>query len=413
MLAAGLTGSGKTTVTRTLLLGLVSDPRVRLFAYFKGGVDGTPFDVVGHRVRKGNTASDLAGIVADLEALQATAIGRQRFQERHPELFPTGALDDVACNRIAADPVLAAELDEHVFYPVVVVLDEARFPMTDPDIRELLTWFALQARAVGISLILATQKPDAKTIPTNIRGQCDLRLCLRVDTADARDATLGGGVSAVGVEHFRRLAWSTGYLVDPDQAHRGPFLIKAHTVGLADTPAALSRAVDARQARGLLSGLAAGEAPADPTTDTILDHVAGLGPWGDRIHGDTLADLLAVHHALYAGGDAKQRTANVLALLRKAEVPVRQVEMVVAHGPDAGERRNPMGIYRSDFDTALDDHLTARARLETLAVGFGEDDTEADTWTDAWEDTEHQHPDTTPDIGADTWADSTGEGWDR
>ncbi len=401
MLTAGLTGSGKTTLVRTLLLGLVMDPRVRLFAYFKGGVDGTPFDVVGHRVRKGNTANDLAGMTADLEELQATAIRRQRFQETHPELFPTGALDDAACNRIAADPALAAELDEHAFYPIVVVLDEARFPMTDSDIKELLTWFALQARAVGISLVLATQKPDAKTIPTNIRGQCDLRLCLRVDTSDARDAALGGGVSSVGVEAFRRLAWSTGYLVDPDQAHRGPFLIKAHTVGLADTPNALARSVDLRRARGLLSGLAAGEAPADPTRDTILDHIAALPRWGDKIHGDTLADLLAVQHALYAGGDAKQRTANVLALLRNAGVPVRQVEMVVQHGPDTGERRNRMGIHRTDFDAVLAEHFDARARFEATAIHAFDEDPEVDTWMDAWTHTTDHHLDTGADIPVD------------
>ena len=53
---------------------------------------------------------------------------------------------------------------------------------------ELLTWLAKKGPAAGIVLVLATQRPDSKTIPSGLRAVLGSRFALRV--MDWRDSNI-------------------------------------------------------------------------------------------------------------------------------------------------------------------------------------------------------------------------------
>lgn len=353
----GLSGSGKTASgLMPILAGMALDPRVRLFTYWKGGADGVPFAQVSHRIERGNEPAQIDRLVADLEALKTTALARQRFQEDHPELFPGGDITDEACDRITADPALADELDEHLLFPIVIAVDEVRWPMQDERVKELLLWIATQARAACISLVLATQKPSADTIPTEIQGQADIRAGFRVKTDTERDGIYGKG-NGIPVPTMRRLARGMSVLDLPDRPD--PILVKHHFMALPVVTQVLERAATARRARGLLSGHAAGETPPDPTTDTVLDHLAALVPplgVGDRIHAGDLVQLLADSHAQYADMDSK----TFAAVMRSHGIEPRQVKTAARYGDDAGTVKNLTGFWGDDIAKTVADHITNR-----------------------------------------------------
>src|SRR5690606_4378310 len=84
-------------------------------------------------------------------------------------------------------------------------------------IGELLTWLAKKAPAAGLVLILATQRPDSKTIPSGLRAVLGSRFALRV--MDWRDSNivLGEQMNTRGYDSSRLLASHKGVgILRPD-----------------------------------------------------------------------------------------------------------------------------------------------------------------------------------------------------
>src|SRR5262249_25812537 len=72
-------------------------------------------------------------------------------------------------------------------------------------IGELLTWLAKKGPAAGIVLVLATQRPDSRTIPSGLRAVMGSRFALRV--MDWRDSNivLGEQMNTRGYDSSRLL----------------------------------------------------------------------------------------------------------------------------------------------------------------------------------------------------------------
>ena len=67
---------------------------------------------------------------------------------------------------------------------VVLAVDElADLILQDKDCEVKLVLLATKARAAGIHLVLATQRPDAKTFSGLLRSNCPSRIALRVSRA--------------------------------------------------------------------------------------------------------------------------------------------------------------------------------------------------------------------------------------
>jgi S-DNA-T family DNA segregation ATPase FtsK/SpoIIIE len=170
---------------------------------------------------------------------------------------------------------------------------------------------------VGVMVWLATQRPDDKSIPKSVSSNAGLRLALKVMDANVNNMILGPGMygSGYSATTFSRKDRGVAYLAGEGD---DPIIVRTAYIDgpLAETIADRARAV--REAKGYLSGMAAGEEPADADHSTILDHLLDVWPEGDpewptgKVWGDELAARLAASKpALYSGWDAAQVHAAV------------------------------------------------------------------------------------------------------
>lgn len=174
-LVAGTTGAGKSELLTTLVLALAlthpPDRLAILLVDFKGGtglgaVAGLPH-VLEH--------------VTDLDAAHARRVLaslRAELRRREGVLAAAGARDLLELD--PADPRTPPRL--------LVVVDELRALTEDvPDASAALTRIAAQGRALGVHLVLATQRP-AGAVGADLRANVALRIALRVtDQADSTD----------------------------------------------------------------------------------------------------------------------------------------------------------------------------------------------------------------------------------
>ncbi|WP_268904337.1 FtsK/SpoIIIE domain-containing protein, partial [Cellulomonas algicola] len=174
-LVAGTTGAGKSELLTTLVLALAlthgPERLAVLLVDFKGGtglgaVAGLPH-VLDH--------------VTDLDAARTQRVlaGLRAESRRRERVLAARGAHDVA----DLDPRDAATPPR-----LLVVVDELRALADDvPDAVATLARLAAQGRALGIHLVLATQRP-AGVVTADLRANVELRVALRVaDDADSRD----------------------------------------------------------------------------------------------------------------------------------------------------------------------------------------------------------------------------------
>ncbi|MFC8193455.1 FtsK/SpoIIIE domain-containing protein, partial [Cellulomonas sp. NPDC057328] len=175
VLVAGTTGAGKSELLTTLVLGLaLQHPPHRLallLADFKGGTGLGPLAGLPHVV---DHVDDL-----DAGAARRTLTGlRAELRRRERTLAAAGAAD---VRRLDPDaPGTPPRL--------LVVVDELRALVDDvPEAVDVLARIAAQGRALGVHLVLATQRP-AGVVTADLRANVTQRVALRVaDDADSRD----------------------------------------------------------------------------------------------------------------------------------------------------------------------------------------------------------------------------------
>jgi S-DNA-T family DNA segregation ATPase FtsK/SpoIIIE len=151
-------------------------------------------------------------------------------------------------------------------------------------IGELLTWLAKKGPAAGIVLVLATQRPDSKTIPSGLRAVLGSRFALRV--MDWRDSNivLGEQMNTRGYDSSRLLPSHKGVgILRPDGDTQAGADVLAMTVRTyympnEDWQTICQQGRALREAAKTLTGHAAGH-----DTMPVIDHAAvaraiGAGP---------------------------------------------------------------------------------------------------------------------------------------
>lgn len=172
LLVGGITGSGKSVALETILRGLVerySPEQLRLALVDPKGVELVDFEDCPH------LEGEISMFAEDaIEILEGAVVEMNR---RYVLMKDARVKSIQEYN--AADP-------ETPLPWWVIVLDEYADLTAEPDerkqIEKSLQRLAQKARAAGIHVIVATQKPSAQVISTEVRSNLGAQLALRVKT---------------------------------------------------------------------------------------------------------------------------------------------------------------------------------------------------------------------------------------
>lgn len=363
---------GKTFALRVLVLGAALDPtaQIRIFE-LKGTGDLSAVEGCCHHY--GSGADDIT-----LEACM------QSLRDLHTELDKRAAtirgLPREICPENKVTPELAARRHLGLF-PIVMNIDECQELFSHPDFKDeadrLATAIIKRGPALGIILILATQRPDAKSLPTGVSANVGIRFCLRVMGQTENDMVLGTSAYKNGLRAttFGPKDRGIGYLVgagDEPQIARSAYI---------DAPAAEAIAARARHLReqaGTLTGHATGDTPAtEVRARSVLGDIAAVfGPDEDKLWSEVIAARLAQQWpTTYVG----TTPATLAAALKPYGLAPAQVW---GADPDTDQGRNRRGYLRDAVTTAwlaTRRHPTDPAGdPDDEAGGTGPDTTESD-----------------------------------
>lgn len=170
MVVAGIPGSGKTVFLRRLVKTFAQSGANKVVVFDGKGTDDF-FDL-----KKPNV--EIYSGTPDMNSRINIALERLR-----------GQMNDRAKTGENAGRVVIV-VDECQGYVPVAGLTAEEKKAREQSLKALKE-FVAKGRSLGFLTILATQKPDATTIPTPLRDICGLRACGRVRTPEAEKMVLG------------------------------------------------------------------------------------------------------------------------------------------------------------------------------------------------------------------------------
>lgn len=186
LVVGGVPGSGKTASLLPVFAGMAGHAELHVFDG-KAGFDLEPLRPISRTFdNSGDIDGPLASVLERIEQLRVTRAGAIYTRTGISNFWNVPA-------------VARAEMG---LFPVVVVIDECQTWLDtsgmDKEEREYaavitrgIRSLVQKGRAAGITVILTTQKPDAKSIPTVIRDNSGLKVSFRVTTREQGVAVLG------------------------------------------------------------------------------------------------------------------------------------------------------------------------------------------------------------------------------
>lgn len=228
MLIAGTTGSGKSVCMNSIIMS---------FLYTKKP-DELKLVLVDPKMVEMSMFKDIPHLMCPVvtEMPKASAIlewAVTKMDERYELLAEAGVRNIAAYNSLDYDELLVrmnpsneeeeAKIPKKIPYMVFIVDELADLMMTNKEVEHFIVRIAQKARAVGIHLILATQRPQANVVTGLIKGNMPCRVSFKVasrldsrivlDQAGA-ELLLGHGDMLYLSPRTSKLSRSQGTLVD-------------------------------------------------------------------------------------------------------------------------------------------------------------------------------------------------------
>jgi len=180
-LIAGVTGSGKSVLLRCMLWQAIKKGARIFMIDFKGGVEfGTVYEYFGEVVTERQRA---------VEILKELVVENSERLKKFREI---GVKNLAEYNEIAKEPLCRIIL---VCDEVGEMLDKTGLSKEDKqvygEIEKEMSTLARLSRAPGINMILATQRPDARVIPGQIKNNLPIRISGRMVDQQASEMVLG------------------------------------------------------------------------------------------------------------------------------------------------------------------------------------------------------------------------------
>jgi len=235
MLIAGTTGSGKSVCINSLVASILMTKKpdeVKLILVDPKMVEMSQFKDVPHL---------MSPIITDMaRAEQILDWAVTKMEERYELLAEARVRNITTYNKLGADEIekrfRPATEEERVKIPVklpyiVIIIDElADLMMTSAkEVEHHLARLAQKSRAVGIHIIVATQRPEAKVvtglIKSNLPCRCAFRVASRMDSRivldqNGAEVLMGQGDMLFLPPGSAKLVRAQGTLLDDDELLR-------------------------------------------------------------------------------------------------------------------------------------------------------------------------------------------------
>ena len=255
----------------------------------KGTGDLDPFEQVSHRF--------ISGI--DDESIGYAAESLKKLQRRGDEPGPPAEEDSGRAPGLCPDKKVTREIANRrslQLHPLMCRVRRVQNLFAHPKLGkqagEDAIFIIKIGRALGVFLVLATQRPDKDSLPTGVSGNVSTRFCLKVAGQVENDMILGTSAYKNGARAttFRpKIDAGLGYLKGEENT---PQVVRTYYLNNADTERAAKRARAIREAAGTLSGVALGEDDSTPQRDVLADVLEAFGG-APALHWAELAERLA------------------------------------------------------------------------------------------------------------------------
>jgi S-DNA-T family DNA segregation ATPase FtsK/SpoIIIE len=294
---------GKTFTLRVLALACALDPTVEIRAFeLKGTGDLSCLEPVAHHYGSGPDDETIHACLVSLREVH-------KDLERRAKVI-RGLPKDV-CPENKVTPELARDKSLGL-HPIAFIVDECQELFSHPDYGEeagvLAEKIIKRGPAMGVYELLATQRPDKKSLPTGISANVSIRLCLRVMGQVENDMILGTSSYKNGLRAttFTKRDKGVMYAVGVDE---DAIIVKSAYI---DNPSAEEvgrRARVLRKQAGSLSGHAVGEELTARRVSLVEDLADVLQDGEDRLWCQTAVERLAgLRPETYTGWTAGQLT---------------------------------------------------------------------------------------------------------
>ncbi len=234
MLIAGTTGSGKSVCMNTIIMSWLYTKRpdeLKLILVDPKMVELSQFQDIPHLMCPVVTETSKAAAIIEWDV--------QRMEERYSLLSEASVRDVSAYNKLTAEELyecFEAETDQEkarvpVKLPhIVFIIDElADLMMQHGEVERLIVRIAQKARAVGIHLMFATQRPQANVVTGLIKSNMPCRISFKVSSGmDSRivldqkgaELLLGQGDMLFLSPHTSEVSRAQGTLVSDQEIRR-------------------------------------------------------------------------------------------------------------------------------------------------------------------------------------------------
>jgi S-DNA-T family DNA segregation ATPase FtsK/SpoIIIE len=234
MLIAGTTGSGKSVCMNTIIMGFLYTKKpneLKLVLVDPKMVEMSQFKHIPHLMCPVVTEMTRAAAILEWAC--------KKMDERYELLAEAGCRDIAAYNALTweekkerFEPASEAEegqIPRHLPYMVFIIDELADLMMTAKEVEGSIIRIAQKARAVGIHLILATQRPQANVVTGLIKSNMPSRISFKVASGmDSRivldqkggELLLGQGDMLYLSPSSHKLTRAQGTLVDDAEIRR-------------------------------------------------------------------------------------------------------------------------------------------------------------------------------------------------